>query len=1142
MKVLRLISLVVMFLLTICILQVFGGTTGKIAGVVVDSENKQPIPARVIIEGTTMGADASPINGSYVILNVPPGTYALVSECIGYNKLTYTDLRVRVDVTTERNFELVSEAIRIEDITVVAERPVIDKYEVSTVDRISSEEIAALPVTNIEGIIKMQTGFVSQGGAMHVRGSRAGELAFIDDGVLIRDQLGGYGGANISGDESTPISRLSMNMSAADVEDVSIMKSNYSAEYGDIAGGIITTSRKDGSNKITQFYASFLTDDLGVTDLNKYSFNRDRVDVSLSGPLPLLSDQLVPALGLKWPGERMAYYLSFNVDKYDNYVDYNNYDSHKSKIDYGSEKFLGVTIPNRRVNKYSGLGKLTWKMDPNSRYKLNLRYSKDWDRAHNFNFTFLYTPETAKRLESSREIKSVKLSFNPPFLKDTFGELLVSEVIQTYERKPGGLTPGNFYVPLDSWESYIDANDNNVWDPAETFEDINGDGIWGEPYTDVNFNGQYDPGIDSFTDLNGNGLWDPEPFEDTNNNGIWNPAEHIYYDVYYIDVNGNGIYDDSDSVYVDQDGNGNGKYDPQLGLQYNRDYPEPYEDGDLSHGEPFIDVNGDGRYNAGDIWDPANDYDHNGRYTSPYEDWSEGIPYRDRNNNGRYDRPNYQYDYGEEFTDVNGNGRWDNVDGFLDFGYDRWAQYHYDYTRTRTIKLDLTSQVSPHHELKSGFEFKFHRIEYQDMQYPYYIYNGPDDNGPWSNITRVVEVHDTTGNGIADEYVYQTYSKGIFRDFYTRTPKDGAFYFKDAIEYGELIAEIGMRYEFFIQAREAKDSLTLITEGLADRKIIDSQQKFAPRIGFSFPISDKAKLMFNYGHFYQRPGFVKYFQRRTQASNAIAVYGNPNLNYEKTISYEVGVQYALAEGYRLDISGFYKDQYGLLNTVPESLEPGAADFQDNNDYARSRGLELEFEKRYGQFFAGSFKYEYTWAFGKSSFDRSDYYIRLQGGEISIKENPLDWDIRHQLTVNTSLTVNKGEHPHFGIFKLPDDWSLNTIWLYKSGKPFTPSASYPGLTLAFNESPQTNSKRYPSTSTVDMKLDKNFQVAGMNYTLSLLVNNLFNTINVESVSEATGMPNTSRNFENQILTGLPTDFDPANYGPGRQIMVGLSVKF
>ena len=188
------------------------------------------------------------------------------------------------------------------------------------------------------------------------------------------------------------------------------------------------------------------------------------------------------------------------------------------------------------------------------------------------------------------------------------------------------------------------------------------------------------------------------------------------------------------------------------------------------------------------------------------------------------------------------------------------------------------------------------------------------------------------------------------------------------------------------------------------------------------------------------------------------------------------------------------------------------------------------------------KYEYSWAFGKSSSDRSDYYIRFQGGEISIKENPLDWDIRHQITVNGNLNVNKGEHPHFGIFKLPDDWNLSFIWLYKSGRPFTPDGSYPGLILAFTESPQVNSKRYPATSSMDFEINKNFQIYSINYTFKVLINNAFNTRNVENVYSATGMPNTSVNFENQILTGLPIDSDPVAYGPGRQIMLGLAIKF
>lgn len=324
--------------------------------------------------------------------------------------------------------------------------------------------------------------------------------------------------------------------------------------------------------------------------------------------------------------------------------------------------------------------------------------------------------------------------------------------------------------------------------------------------------------------------------------------------------------------------------------------------------------------------------------------------------------------------------------------------------------------------------------------------------------------------------------------------------------------------------------------------IVDSHQKIAPRVGFAFPISDKAKLMFNYGHFYQRPGFSKYYQRATQASTAFSVIGNANIDYEKTILYEVGVSYAISDGYRLDFSGYYKDQYGLLNTIPVSLASGASEVQANVDYARARGLEVEFEKRYGQFLAGSIKYEYTFAYGKSSSDRSDYYIRFAGGEISIKENPLDWDIRHTLTFNSSVTVLKGEHPRFGVLRLPDNWNASILWQFKTGQPFTPASTYPGLHLRTGESPLPNSERKPATSSVDVSCEKNFVAYGLNYSVQLTVNNIFNTRNVSDVFSSTGLAYSNRSYNGQLRTGQSIDADPLNYLNGRQIQVGLTVQF
>ncbi|MDP3023912.1 MAG: pilus assembly PilX N-terminal domain-containing protein [candidate division Zixibacteria bacterium] len=60
----------------------------------------------------------------------------------------------------------------------------------------------------------------------------------------------------------------------------------------------------------------------------------------------------------------------------------------------------------------------------------------------------------------------------------------------------------------------------------------------GEPFTDSNGNGNWDP-ADTYTDLNGNGVWNPgEPLlTDSDGDGVWDTTEP------YTDSNGNGAYD-----------------------------------------------------------------------------------------------------------------------------------------------------------------------------------------------------------------------------------------------------------------------------------------------------------------------------------------------------------------------------------------------------------------------------------------------------------------------------------------------------------------------------------------------------------------------------------------------------------------------
>src|SRR2546428_3840110 len=63
------------------------GTTGKLAGVVLDAKNQPLGGANVILIGVPFGA-APDMEGRYTILNVPAGTYSVKASLIGYSPTT----------------------------------------------------------------------------------------------------------------------------------------------------------------------------------------------------------------------------------------------------------------------------------------------------------------------------------------------------------------------------------------------------------------------------------------------------------------------------------------------------------------------------------------------------------------------------------------------------------------------------------------------------------------------------------------------------------------------------------------------------------------------------------------------------------------------------------------------------------------------------------------------------------------------------------------------------------------------------------------------------------------------------------------------------------------------------------------------
>ncbi len=216
----------------------WSGTTGKIAGIVIDKETGEPLPsANVIILGTEMGA-ATDLNGQYTILHVAPGVYEIQVSVIGYTKVTVSDIRVTIDQTARVDVGLELEAIEGEAVTVVAERNIIKPDVATSTVAVSDQEIEELPVTNVTDIIGLQAGI--QG--MSIRGGAADEALFMLDGVALRDPR-----------NNQPVSRVALSA----IKEIAIERGGFNAEYGQVQSGLINVVTREGQKH--GYYGSITT-------------------------------------------------------------------------------------------------------------------------------------------------------------------------------------------------------------------------------------------------------------------------------------------------------------------------------------------------------------------------------------------------------------------------------------------------------------------------------------------------------------------------------------------------------------------------------------------------------------------------------------------------------------------------------------------------------------------------------------------------------------------------------------------------------------------------------------------------------------------------------------------------------------------
>jgi len=171
------------------------GAVGKIAGRIMDG--KEPVAfGNVIVLGTKQGT-MSDDNGNFVIAGVPVGTYQVKMLFTGHDPVI-KPVTVNAGQTTVLDFTIGQAKVvkEIEQIEVRAEKR-IDTKSSTTKQSISAEKLREIPVDNLSQAIATKAGIVAQGGELHFRGGRGGEVKFQFDGVEATDPaLGGSGKKN----------------------------------------------------------------------------------------------------------------------------------------------------------------------------------------------------------------------------------------------------------------------------------------------------------------------------------------------------------------------------------------------------------------------------------------------------------------------------------------------------------------------------------------------------------------------------------------------------------------------------------------------------------------------------------------------------------------------------------------------------------------------------------------------------------------------------------------------------------------------------------------------------------------------------------------------------------------------------------
>ena len=442
-----------------------------------------------------------------------------------------------------------------------------------------------------------------------------------------------------------------------------------------------------------------------------------------------------------------------------------------------------------------------------------------------------------------------------------------------------------------------------------------------------------------------------------------------------------------------------------------------------------------------------------------------------------------------------------NADEIYGFEYSGGDQsYRADSSRTYQLGVNVTSQVARQHQVKAGLDFRyldlFHRWETAWTTPVYTIVTGVDDEG---------------------EAILETYAN--HRSYVRTRPTEMSAFIQDKMEFESIgmVVNLGLRWERWDMPLMGLEDPSLPLQ--SDLKPSTPKMRFSPRLGVSYPVSERAAFHFAYGHFYQYPNYVDMMSNINQRGPhperpnlediGIAIF-NAEMEPEKSTTYEAGLQYGLGPDTRLNMTAYYRTLADLIGVT--WIEDAGYVMYENRDYGNSKGLEVSLSHRIARRITARLNYTLS----QTLISSSSPVVAAQtigSSPLAVRTQMADWDRPHDLAGHVTV--------RFG-----DGYRFSANGQIRSGRPYTVLAERP------------NTERMPTFMNANARVSRDFEIGGLDHRLYLQMFNVFDRQNIYWVYPVTGQ------WDDDGDPGTPyaSTANPTRLSDGRRVRIGYSISF